>query len=103
LSEFEWVAAAIVAAFSAARITRLVTWDKFPPSVWLRMKYAELTHDGPWTVLVECGYCFGVYAAGFVLGWGLLSDFHWTWWAFNGWMALAYAAAIIMAFDGDEG
>lgn len=103
MSPFEWVAVAVVASLSAARITRLITWDKFPPSVWLRDKYRGITHDGPWSVLVECGYCFGLWAGGFVLGWGLISEFDRYWWWFNGWLAVGYLAAIIMVFDGDEG
>ena len=102
MTDFEWVAAAIVAVISSARITRLVTWDHYPPSVWLRTKWDTLTNDGPWSLLAHCGYCFGLWAAAFVVGWGYLSNFHWTWWLFNGWLAVGYLAAIVMAFDGDD-
>src|SRR4051794_31719831 len=101
-STFEWVAAAVVAVVSAARITRLITWDEYPPSAWLRMKWDALTNDGPWSVLAHCGYCFGLWAAGFVVLWGWLSDLHWSWWLFNGWMAVGYLAAITMAYDGED-
>ena len=102
MSNFEWVAAAVVAVMSTARITRLITWDHYPPSVWLRVKWHEITNDGPWSILVDCGYCFGLWAAGFVVGWGYLSGFHWTWWLFNGWLAAGYAGAMVMAYDGED-
>lgn len=102
MTDFQWVAIAIVSVVSAARITRLLTYDKFPPVVWLRIKYDTLTNDGPWSLLLHCGYCFGVWASAFVVGWGYLSDWDQWWWLFNGGMAAAYAAAIVVAFDGDE-
>lgn len=101
--EFRWVAIAIVTIISSARITRLVTWDTFPPSVWLRIKWDTITRDGSWSILAHCGYCFGLYAAGFTVLTGWLSDWHLAWWLFNGWLAAGYAAAVVMAFDGDDG
>lgn len=99
---FTWIAAFIVAVVSAARITRLIVWDKYPPSIWLRVKWDALTNDGPWSVLIHCGYCFGAWAAALVVGWGYASDLHWTWWLFNGWLAVGYLAAVFMAFDGED-
>lgn len=101
MSDFQWVAAAIVAAMSAARITRLITWDDFPPSVWLRIKFADLVGD-KWGKVVNCMWCFGPYAAAFVLGWGYLTGFDKWWWLFNGWLALAYAASMVVVRDGDD-
>lgn len=101
MSTFEIVAAAIVAIVSTARITRLVTQDTFPPSAWVRAKWEKVTHDGHWAPLVSCPWCFSVWASAFVLGWGLLSNLHWTWWVFNGWMALAYLAAMVVVRDGE--
>lgn len=101
-STFEWVAAFVIAVVSVARISRLLTWDKYPPSVWVRTKWDALTDDGPWSVLVHCGYCFGLWAAMFVVGYGWLSDLHWSWWLLNGWLAVGYLGAVFMAFDGDD-
>ena len=107
MTEFEWVAASLIAVVSAARINRLVVWDSYPPSAWLRSKWDALTHDGDWSVLAHCGYCFGMYAALVVVGW-LVADLklgdgvHWSWWAFNGWLAASYVAAIVMAYDGED-
>lgn len=107
MSEFEWVAAFIVAIGSTGRLTRLFTWDTYPPAAWLRAKWAALTNDGDWSVLMECGYCFGVWASGFVVGTAALSlhylgDLHWSWWLFNAWMCVAYLGSILMAKDGDD-
>lgn len=105
-TEFEWVAIAIVSVLSTARITRLATWDALPPAIWLRDKYDDLTDNGPWSLLLHCGYCFGIWAAAFVVAWGYLCDWSggWgtAWWLFNGGMAVAYLGAIVMAYDGDD-
>lgn len=102
-SEFFWIAVAIVSTMSSARITRLITWDKFPPAVRIRIWWDDVTNDGPWSLLAHCGYCFGLWAAGFVVLTGYLSDWHAAWWLFNGWLSAGYGAAIVMANDGDDG
>jgi hypothetical protein len=102
MSTFAWVAVAILTIGSAARITRLITFDVYPPSVWLRTKWQNLTNDNSWTPLLTCPYCFAPYAAAGVLLWGYLSDFHEPWWWANGWLTAAYLAAILVRFDGDD-
>lgn len=103
MSDFQWVAIAIVTTLSASRITRLVTWDSFPPSVWVRMKWDTITKDGSWAILAHCGYCFAVWAAFGVVLWGYLSDWNTFWWIINGALAASYVAAIVMSNDGDDG
>jgi hypothetical protein len=95
----EIVAAVIVGVLSAARITRLLTQDTFPPAVWVRQKWDALTDDGPWSTLVHCHWCFGPWAALAVLLWGLLTDFHTPWWVFNGWLAGAYLTSMVVERD----
>lgn len=102
MSNFEWIAAAVIAVLSSARITRLIIWDKYPPSAWVRSKWDALTNDGEWSVLVHCGYCTAPYVALFTIGSGYLSDWHLGWWLFNGWLAASYLAAIVVAYDGDD-
>jgi hypothetical protein len=102
VSTFEWVAVAIVTITSAARITRLVTWDKYPPVAWLRSKWRDLTNDGPWSILLECPYCFSMYVAPAVLLWGWFTEFDTVWWLINGSLGAAYLAAIMVRFDGDD-
>ena len=102
-AEFHWLAIAAVVVMSSARITRLVTWDDFPPVVRLRIWWDTLTKDGSWSLLAHCGYCFGLWAAAFVVLTGYFSDWHAIWWVFHGWLSAGYAAAIVMTFDGDDG
>lgn len=103
MSEFQWVAIAIVTIISASRITRLITWDVFPPAVWLRMRWDKVTKDGSWAVLAHCGYCFSFWATLGVVLWGYLSDWNTVWWLANGTLAASYVAAVFMTHDGDDG
>ena len=45
MNTFDWIAVAVVTVLSSARLTRLATFDSFPPVRWLRDKYGEWT-DG---------------------------------------------------------
>lgn len=103
MSNFTWVAIAVISVVSAARITRLMTYDIFPPIKWIREKYINAFPEGSdWATLWVCPYCFGMYSAAFVLLWGHLSHWDIYWWLFNGWMAMSYAAAVFMVHDGDD-
>ena len=96
-----WLAI-VVAALSVARLTRLITQDTYPPVAWLRNQWSRLTRDGEWSELVTCPFCAAPYIAAVILAWGLLSGPHWTWWAFNGWLALAYVGSMIVVRDTPE-
>lgn len=96
-----WLAI-VVAALSIARLTRLITQDIYPPVAWLRAKWAGLTHDGEWAELVTCPFCAAPYIAAVILAWGWFSGPHWTWWAFNGWLAFAYVGSMIVVRDTPE-
>jgi hypothetical protein len=112
-TEFYWLAVVITTIVSAARITRLATVDKFPPTAWVRHRYVAATVDNDWKWLVLCGYCFSFWATGAVLVWGLLAHVYGhppngdgaaqVWWAVNGIFAVSYLAGILMANDGDDG
>lgn len=111
MSEFQWIAMALVAITSAARITRLVTADKWPPVVWLRLRWDALT-DKPakpgsqglraWNLLLHCGYCFSFWAMAAIIAWGYLTDWQTAWWLVNGTAGASYLSAILMANDGDD-
>lgn len=105
LEVLRWIAIGVVGILSAARISRLVTVDDWPPTVWLRIKWDTLTRDGAWSNLVHCPYCFAPYSWAFVLAWGIIFDWPTLWWIFNSWLAGAYVAAIVQANDGprDDG
>jgi hypothetical protein len=108
-TEFLYVAAALVGVLSSGRLVRLLVSDDFPPSVWLRKKWDSLTEiedddvikDGPWGKIVHCGWCASPYISAMILLWAVLSHLHWTWWAFNGWMAGSYVASWIVFHDED--
>lgn len=102
MSDLHLLAAAVVAVLSVARLTRLITSDTYPPAAWVRDRWARLTHDGPWSELVTCPFCAAPYIAAAVLAWGVLSGPHWTWWAFNGWLALSYLASMVVVRDTPE-
>lgn len=98
----ELIAAAVVTVLASARLTRLIAFDVFPPSAWLRAKWDALTEDTSWNPLLRCHYCLTPWTTLAVAGAGWASDLHPAWWAFNGWLALSYASAIIVARDGDD-
>jgi len=102
MTEPDWphlIAAVVVGILSAARLTRLVTSDDFPPTVWLRVAYANLTRHGVWSSLLQCLWCFGPWMTLVIGTWAVLSDLHWTWWAFNGWLAASYVVSMIVFHD----
>lgn len=99
LTTTQWVFASIIAVLGTARVVRLVVFDDFPPIVWVRIKWADLTDGTPWTKLTECGYCNAPYFAAANLAWAYFSDLHWSWWLFNGWLALSYVAPIVVSYD----
>lgn len=98
--EFYYLAAAVVGVLGTARIVRLVTADEFPPTEWLRLKWAVAVGE-KWGKLLNCLWCFSPYATAANLAWAVISDLHWTWWVFNGWMAASYAASWVVYHDED--
>ena len=118
MSNFEWVAAFVLSVVATGRITRLLVWDTYPPSMWLRSKWDNLTgirdesgrlmRDengdvvGPWVPLLHCGYCAGMYVAALVVLSGWLSDWHTAWWVITGTLTAAYLGPIVMAYDGED-
>lgn len=102
MSPYEWVAVALVTITSASRITRLATYDAFPPVMWIRNQWDRLTKDGTWSLLAHCGYCASFWITLGVVGAGVLSDWHEAWWFVNGVFGASYLAAILMANDGED-
>lgn len=102
----ETVFAIIVGVLSIARLTRLLTLDTYPPVVWLRTWWDVKTDYDPdspnemsWGELFHCPWCMAPWVTIPVAAWGYYSDLNWAWWAFNGWLAAAYAAAWITTRD----
>lgn len=99
---YDWavlVAAFVVAVVSAARLTRLVVDDHWPPMVWFRGVWDRAWGNSPWVTLVECPFCVAPYFAAAIVAWAALSDLHWTWWAFNGWLTVSYLASMLNVRD----
>ena len=92
-------AAAAVGVMGAARLTRLVTKDQWPPMAYARRKYVELTRGSEWSVLAECPFCVAPYVVAADLAWALQSDLDKRWWVTNGWLAASYAASWIVVRD----
>lgn len=106
----ELVAAALVAAFSAARMTRLAVHDTFPPAAAVRNWYLDKAGVSEWRWLFLCHWCMSAWPSLLVLVTAVLTWGHdgWdtAWWLVNGWFALMYVAGIIVERDGapaDEG
>lgn len=117
--EFYWIAVAVTTVLSASRLTRLFVADKFPPTYWLRHKYAAVLdrsdRSRAWALLLFCGYCFGFWATLGVVLWGFWADVYGPgsetpqdalrfllWWLINGTLGGSYLAAWFMANDGDS-
>jgi hypothetical protein len=94
-------AAVLVGLLASARLTRLLTEDTWPPSVWVRIKWQEITDDGPWADLVTCPWCASPWIAGVNLVVALVTDLHPVWWIFNGWMAASLVVAWVTIKAGD--
>ena len=92
-------AAASVGVVAAARLTRLVTKDHWPPMSWARRKYVEVTGDSEWSVLAECPFCVAPYVVAADLAWAVNSELDKKWWLVNGWLAASYAASWIVVRD----
>lgn len=109
LLELQWwqiLLAVVIAVIGAARLTRLVTHDSFPPIVWLRMKYEDHVPED-WGTLVHCPWCMGPWmmliAMLLFLPTVLVPWFAFVWWFFYGWMALSYLVSQYVHFDEGSG
>ena len=113
-----WVAVIATTIISAARLTRLAVYDKFPPVAWVRDKYLDATDGSGWGLLALCGFCMSFWVTAIVVGWGELAGVYvndlpespsindWSycaWWIINGTFAASYLAATYIAHDGDDG
>lgn len=103
MSEFEWVAAAVIGVLSVARTARLIIYDAFPPMLWLRTHIlARYKDDSKWSVLWECQYCVAPYLAAGMFGWAWWSGPDAAWWIINGIWGGSYLSSILVSYDGDD-
>jgi hypothetical protein len=94
-----YAAAVAVGLMGSARFVRLVTNDDFPPSIWVRNTWRRITRDGQWSNLIACLWCFAPYVVAADMLWAWLSDFHWSWWVANAWMAFSYVVSWLVFHD----
>ena len=92
---------AVIAIVGTARITRFISEDTFPPMLWMRNLWVSRMPVG-WNELPLCAYCVGIYASAFTLVTALLLNFNVIWVVGFTWLALAYLASILVAFDGGD-
>lgn len=101
-----WVVFLVAVAtwlFGAGRLTRVLTFDTFPPAVWLRTKWDLLTEGSEWNLLLHCHWCLSFWITTFIGLWfvgGLWVDWlAWSWWAIVGMLALSYLVAMVIERD----
>lgn len=102
VKELVVVAAVIVGILSAARLTRLITQDSFPPAAWVRIKWDDLTDGTDWNVLFHCHWCMSFWVTLPIGLWGWLSNLHTSWWVFNGLIGASYVVAMVVERDEKE-
>lgn len=97
------VLAVLIAILGAARLTRLVVHDTWPPVAHFRAWWSGVTNEGEWEKLFHCHWCFGPWAMALAIGTFLLSFIApwlgWAWWLFWGWLALSYPVSQYVHFD----
>jgi hypothetical protein len=97
------IAAVLVAVLGVGRLARIALYDAFPPAIWLRLKWDDLTDGSSWNKLLHCPWCLIPWIMLVAIGWFLLG-LHvewvaWAWWLFWGWMALSYVSTMIYVRD----
>jgi hypothetical protein len=103
--ELEWwqiALAVVVAILGAARLTRLIVHDTFPPIVAFRVWYLDHARGG-WDTLVECHWCMGPWMFLVAILTFLLTPLWlpiaYAWWIFYIWMAGSYLVSQYVHFD----
>ena len=103
LTWWQAILAVIVGVVGAARLTRVITIDDYPPSMALRIWWDTVTNDGVWAKLVHCPWCMGPWITLIALLSFLVSFLApWLgigWWIFWGWLALSYWTSQYVYFD----
>jgi len=95
--------ATIITVVGAARLTRILTIDDYPPSVAIRIWWQKITRDGSWAKLVTCPWCAGPWITLIAIASFLVSFttplLGWAWWLFWGWLTLSYWVSQYVYFD----
>lgn len=97
----EIFAASVVGVLASARMVILITLDDWPPMNWVRIKWGEITDEGPWYKLVECPWCIAPWIVAPNLALAALTDLHLAWWVLNVWFAASLATSWVAIKAGD--
>jgi len=107
---FLGILAILVAVLGPARLARVVTYDDFPPAMWLRKKVVRALaarKRGDWAKIATCFWCFTPWVVLASMGWFILGlVVPWIgvlWWVSWGWLALSYLASWWIARDEPAG
>lgn len=97
------IPAVLIAVLGVGRLARVLTYDKFPPAIKVRMFWDRVTSDGQWALLAHCFWCASPWIMLICMGWfyvgTLIVGIGIAWWIFWGWLALSYVASMIVARD----
>lgn len=104
------ILAIIVGVLGVGRLTRVIVYDDFPPSVWLRIQWDKMVPPEKggwwalWNKLFHCWWCLGMWVGlACILWWWLVIPlgvgFAYAWWVFWGGLALSYAATMVIVRD----
>ena len=108
LSTLQVVAAALIGIVSVARTARLLVWDEYPPTMWLRRQWDNRIGEVGWGKLLHCQFCLTPWLSAVLFAWFWIaesSDGVWdnVWWIANGVWAGSYIAASWVSYDQPEG
>lgn len=96
--------AVLTAVLGVGRLTRLITYDDYPPTVWFRRWWIQrVTRGNGWGKLADCLWCAAPWLMLPCLAWGVFTSFQWPWWAFWGWLGLSYVTSMVVARDEPPG
>lgn len=100
------VLAFLVCIIGPARLSRIIAYDTWPPAAWWRSTWSRWMNDGPWSKLFTCTWCLTPWVVGAAMLWFWAGQYvPWimvAWWVLWGWLALAYIASIVIAYDEPE-
>jgi hypothetical protein len=101
---FVAILAILTGVTGVARLTRIVVYDDYPPAMWWRDTWGEITKHGPWEKLFTCWWCLAPWIALVaILWWMFLIPLHpawmFAWWAWWGMLAAGYVATMIIVRD----
>lgn len=97
--------AVVTAIAGVGRLARVITYDEFPPSMWVRNTWAKITKGGSWMKLFFCFWCLTPWIMLVSMAW-FIAGYLWnvdglivSWWLFWGWLGLSYLSSMLVARD----